>query len=83
MCCLSFLLLLNLALTIFISKEICEIGHLFWKHDTILMPGGESTFCNDFCADFCVNNQGFECDIASCLTGCTAHFDDIKPDWSM
>lgn len=81
-CCLTFLLMLNLMLTMHISHSICEIMSVFWENDMILMPGGQQTFCNDFCVDLCVNSDGddFECDVESCLNNCGAHFAQFGGD---
>mmetsp|Transcript_48893 Transcript_48893/g.43837 ORF Transcript_48893/g.43837 Transcript_48893/m.43837 type:complete len:181 (-) Transcript_48893:283-825(-) len=73
-CCLTFLLLLNVLLTMHISHSICRVASIFWNDDVVLMPGGETSFCNDFCADLCVNGQNFRCDIVSCLNNCNLHF---------
>merc|ERR1719361_1000619 len=62
-------------LTMHISHSLCEIMSVFWENDMILMPGGQQTFCNDFCVDMCVNTQDdFNCEVESCLSGCSAHF---------
>jgi len=73
-CCLTFLLMLNLFLTLHISHSICEIMSVFWANDMVLLPGGQQTFCNDFCVDLCVGGD-FECAIESCLERCGQHFD--------
>ena len=71
-CCLTFLLLINFLLTLHISHDICKIAHLFYDKDMVLMPGGQTSFCNDFCADLCVNSPDrFRCNIVSCLNICS------------
>ena len=81
-CCLTFLLLINLFLTIHISHEICKIMHIFWSDDMVLMPGGQVSFCNDFCADLCENSDSFRCDIISCLNNCNLHFGNFEVIYS-
>ena len=84
-CCLTFLLLLNFLLTMHIAHEICEIMHIFYDNDIVLMPGGQQSFCNDFCVDLCINDaDNFKCDVISCLNNCNLHFGneqiaDIQP----
>eukprot|EP00485_Elphidium_margaritaceum_P016928 CAMPEP_0202726212 /NCGR_PEP_ID=MMETSP1385-20130828/184496_1 /ASSEMBLY_ACC=CAM_ASM_000861 /TAXON_ID=933848 /ORGANISM="Elphidium margaritaceum" /LENGTH=174 /DNA_ID=CAMNT_0049392427 /DNA_START=77 /DNA_END=601 /DNA_ORIENTATION=+ len=74
-CCLTFLLVLNLLMTMHISHDLCRIAHMFWSEDVIVMPGGQKTFCNDFCVDMCINDgDNFQCDVLSCLNRCNSHF---------
>jgi len=74
-CCLSFLLVLNLLLTVHISHNLCEIMQLFWENDIVLLPGGEQSFCNDFCVNLCINDApDFQCEITDCLNNCNLHF---------
>eukprot|EP01083_Nonionella_stella_P020942 58077_1 len=82
-CCLTFLLILNLLLTLHISHSICKMMHFFYDNDMILMPGGEQSFCNDFCVDLCINNaDGFNCEITSCLNNCNLHFGNSQMTYS-
>mmetsp|Transcript_42658 Transcript_42658/g.68480 ORF Transcript_42658/g.68480 Transcript_42658/m.68480 type:complete len:165 (+) Transcript_42658:75-569(+) len=74
-CCLTFLLLMNLLLTMHVAHDLCHIMRIFYSDDMVLMPGGSQSFCNDFCVDLCINDaDNFKCDLMSCLNNCNSHF---------
>merc|ERR1712228_281041 len=65
----------ELVVTMHISHDLCQIMHMFWDNDVVLMPGGEQSFCNDFCVNLCVTgSDDFQCEITNCLNKCNLHF---------
>jgi hypothetical protein len=76
-CCLTVLLVLNVLISLFTVAKMNELLWLFRSDsDMVLMPGGTSSFCNDFCVDLCVTNTKtmYACDLLSCLSSCESHF---------
>lgn len=89
-CCLISLLMLNFIFMLFICHRVHQIWKLFSSDsDLVLMPGGTTSFCNDFCVNMCEVSyddgygygvHSYDCNLFACLLSCKEHFlsDDEK-----
>jgi len=53
-CCLTFLILVNLIVVLFIAKKVSHISHVLSESDeTTYMQGGYNSFCSNLCSTLC------------------------------
>jgi hypothetical protein len=57
-CCLTFLILVNLLVVMYVAKKVTKISNLFSPDSEVMfMPGGFKPFCSELCVSLCVEDN--------------------------